>query len=344
MERIRLRDEFKRVSWGSIFGGVVTVLAISILLSILASAIGLFMFDPTSENPTSGMGTNFGIWTAISLIISLAAGGFVAGKLSGADGMIHGFLAWATTMIVSVILIGMMAVGAVKLTANVLGSVSSAAGSIISGVGSAVGSGVSGIADQVGNLFEDMDLTDDVNRGEVRSDIRQALRRSGVRELQPEYLQNQMKAVRSDLRRSARRLVANPTDADKIIDDFTNRLQTRAERITQNVDREDITRAIANNTNMSQAEVDRAVDEYSEIINNAVDRGREQIENLQESIDNAKQELANMKQQALEKADEAANAGGRSALIAFFAMLIGAVISVFAGMYGAKKTMEGYEA
>lgn len=32
-----------RVSWGSVFGGVMTVLAISVLLSILNSSIGLFM-------------------------------------------------------------------------------------------------------------------------------------------------------------------------------------------------------------------------------------------------------------------------------------------------------------
>ena len=33
----------KRVSWGSVFGGVVTVLAVSILLSVLGSSIGLFL-------------------------------------------------------------------------------------------------------------------------------------------------------------------------------------------------------------------------------------------------------------------------------------------------------------
>ena len=36
-----------RVSWGSVFGGVMTVLAISVLLSILNSSIGLFHYQIT---------------------------------------------------------------------------------------------------------------------------------------------------------------------------------------------------------------------------------------------------------------------------------------------------------
>lgn len=79
-----------RVSWGSVFGGVMTVLAISVLLSILNSSIGLFMFDPLSDHPVAGIGTAVGIGSAIILVAGMAAGGFVAGKLAGMDGMIHG--------------------------------------------------------------------------------------------------------------------------------------------------------------------------------------------------------------------------------------------------------------
>ncbi len=344
MERLRFTDITRRVSWGSIIGGVVTVLAISILLSILASSIGMFKLDPLSDNPTSGIGTTFGIWTAISLILSMAAGGFVAGKLAGADGFIHGFLVWATSMIVTVIMVGMLAVGAVKMTANVLGSVSSAAGSVISGVGSAVGSGVSALADQAGDAFGNIDFNEDMDRGEVRRDVREALRKSGVKELQPEYLQRQFRGVRADLNRSIKRLATNPNDADRIINGFLDRVQTRADKAFQNVDRQDITRAIANNSNMSQAEVERAVDEYTELINNAVEQGKEQVENLKQSIEQAKQDLAVMKQDALQAADDASNAAARSALIAFFAMLIGAALAAFAGYFGAGKTQEGYEA
>ena len=68
----------KRVSWGSVFGGVVTVLAVSILLSVLGSSIGLFLFDPFADNPVSGIGTTVGIGTAVALNVSMVAGVFVA--------------------------------------------------------------------------------------------------------------------------------------------------------------------------------------------------------------------------------------------------------------------------
>jgi len=344
MERVTFTDLRRRVSWGSVFGGVVTVMAISVLLTILASSISLFMLDPQAEHPASGIGTNVGIWTAVSFIISFTAGGFVAGKLAGADGMIHGFLVWATTTILTVILTFSLISGAVKLTGNILGSVSSVAGHVISGVGSAVGSGVSKAADGLESVFGDMDIDGDVDMREVKQDVRQALRKSGIRELQPEYLQREMRGVRSDLQRSVKRLAKNPNDADRVISGFTNRLSERTDKITRNIDRDDLTRAIANNTNMSKAEVDRTVDEYIELFNNAKEKGEEQIQNLQQSLEQAKQDWEVMKQEAREKADKATNAAARSALWSFFALLVGAVLCVFAGSFGTKKTQEGYEA
>ena len=129
MKKLSFAELKGRVSWGSVFGGVMTVLAISVLLSILNSSIGLFMFDPFADNPVSGIGTTVGIGTAVGigsaviLITGMAAGGFVAGKLAGMDGMIHGFLVWATTLIVAVVLGVFLAAGAVKMTANALGAV-----------------------------------------------------------------------------------------------------------------------------------------------------------------------------------------------------------------------------
>jgi len=343
MERIKFTDLRRRISWGSVFGGVVTVMAISVLLAILASSISLFMLDPQSEDPTSGIGTNVGIWTVVAFIISFTAGGFIAGKLAGTDGMIHGFLVWGTTTILTVILTFSLISGAVKLTGNILGSVSSVAGNVISGVGSAVGSGVSGMAGQVKDLFGDMDIDSDIDMKDIRQDVRQALRKSGVRELQPEYLQRELRGVRSDLKSSVKRIARNPNDADKIISNFTNNLSSRADKFTSNINRDDLTKAIANNSNMSQAEVDKTVDEYIIFINNAKEKGKEQIENLQQSVDQAKQEWEVMKQNALEAADKATNAAARSALWSFIALLAGAILCIVAGSYGARKDQEGYD-
>jgi len=343
MERIKYIPLKKRISWGSIIAGVVTVFAISILLSILASSIGLLQFDPQSSDPASGIGTTIGVITVLSLILSMAAGGFVAGKLAGADGIIHGFIVWATTMILAVVFMAMLTVGTVKMVGNILGSVTSMAGNVLSGVGSVVEGAGSGVANVAEGLFGDIDFSGDTDSKEVRQDIRQALKKSGVKELQPEYLNSQMKMVKSDFDKSVKKLVTNPNDAETIINGFLDRLSNRTEGITQNIDRDDLTRAIANNSSLSKAEVDKAADEYIELIDKAKVQGQEQIENLKQNIEEAKQELQALKQKALEETDKASNAAGRAGMISFFALLIGAGICGAASFFGAKMTQERYE-
>lgn len=346
MEKIKISTNFKkgRISWGAIIGGVITVLAISILLSILSTSIGFYKLDPLSNEPASGVGTAVGIITVISLILSLACGGFVAGKLAGCDGVIHGFLVWATTTIVTVIMVVMLASGAVRLAGNVLGSVASVAGHAVSGVGSAIGHGASALGDQVQHVFGEIDFNSDADMGQVRQDVRQALRKSGVRELQPEYLEREYDAIRKDFSRSLRKLVTNPNDADKVIDGFTSRLEERTEKVTRNIDRNDLTRAIANNTNLTQAEVNHAVDEYIELYENAKEKGQEEIQKLQQNIEQARQDWEVVKRDALVEADRASNAAGTAALISFFALLVGAAICALTGLWGSRLTKEGYEA
>lgn len=344
MERSNFRDFRRRISWGSIFAGTVTVLAISILLSILSTSIGLFMFDPLSNHPTSGIGTTVGIWTIVALLISLLAGGFVAGKLAGTDGFIHGFVVWGTTLLITVILGAFLAVGAVKLTSNILGSISSATGSVLSGVGSVVKDGASELSDQANDLFGDIDFNDTLNSNDIQQNVRQALRRSGVREFQPGYLQNQMRAVKSDLKKTVKKVAANPEDADEIINKFLDRLKNRADNFAKNINRENLTKAISNNSDMTPAEVNHAVDQYMDLKNKAIEQGKEQIDNLEQAIQQAQQDWEVIKQKALVQAEKASKAAARSTLFSFIGILIGAILCAFAGFFGAKKTRQGYEA
>lgn len=340
MRRLSLAELKGRVSWGSVFGGVMTVLAISILLSILSTSIGLFMLDPLSDHPVSGIGTTVGIGSAVALIVSMSIGGFIAGKLAGLDGMIHGFLVWATTLIVATIIGIMMAVGAAKLTANVLGSVSSVVGNVLSGIGSAAGSGVSALSDQAKELFGDINFDTDLKGEDIPKDIRTALAKSNIKELQPDYLQNQLSEIKDDLGKAVKQAVASPQDADNIMSKFMDKLQQRASKITQNIDRNDLAKAIANNTNLSTAEANKAIDQYISMMNNAKIEIQQQINNLQQALQKATQEWKELKHKALVAADEASDAAARSALISFFAILIAAILCSVAGSYGSRKTQE----
>ncbi|MCD7974100.1 MAG: YrzE family protein [Candidatus Azobacteroides sp.] len=328
-----VKKGFSKVSWGSIIGGVVTVLAVSFLLSLIGTSIGLFMYDPMDDKPFGGVGTSVGIWTVLSLLISLAAGGFVAGKLAGRDGIIHGFLTWASSLIIAVILGAMVASSAVKMTANLLGSVSSVTGSILSGVGSAVADNSSDIA----SFFENIDIDGD-GKG-IKQDVRQDLRKTGVKEFQPGYIQNQISGVKADFNRSLKQLALNPKNADNVIDGFSNRLQNRLDNYGSNIDREKAVTAIMNSEKVSREQAESTVDQYMSLI----DEGRSSLEDLQQKINDAKQQWEEAKQEALVKSEEVANSAAWAAIWSFLALLVGAALAGFAGHYGADKIKEGYE-
>jgi chromatin segregation and condensation protein Rec8/ScpA/Scc1 (kleisin family) len=340
MKKLSFAELKGRVSWGSVLGGVMTVLAISVLLSILNSSIGLFMLNPLSEHPASGIGTAVGIGSAVILVAGMTAGGFVAGKLAGMDGIIHGFLVWATTLIVAVILGIFLAVGTAKMTANALGAVSSVTGSVLSGAGDAVGSGVSALSEEAKELFGKIDFNTVLKEGDMPQNIRTALAKSDVKELHPDHLKKQLEEVKEDLSKSIKTIVASPQEADETVNDFLKRLKQRTEKLNQNIDRNDLAKAIANNTNLSKPEADKMVEQYMNLIDNARLEAAKQIDNLEASLQKAAQEWKEIKHKALVAADKATDAAARSALISFFAILFGAVLCCAAGAYGSRKTQE----
>ena len=167
-------------------------------------------------------------------------------------GIIHGFLVWATTLIVAVILGIFLAVGTAKMTANALGAVSSVTGSVLSGAGDAVGSGVSALSEEAKELFGKIDFNTVLKEGDMPQNIRTALAKSDVKELHPDYLKKQLEEVKEDLSKSIKTIVASPQEADETVNDFLKRLKQRTEKLNQNIDRNDLAKAIANNTNLSK--------------------------------------------------------------------------------------------
>ena len=340
MKKLSLADLKGRVSWGSVFGGVMTVLAVSVLLSILNSSIGLFMFDPLAEHPASGIGAAVGIGSALILLASMLAGGFGAGKLAGMDGIIHGFLVWATTLIVAAILGIFLAVGAAKMTANALGAVSSVTGNVVSGAGNVVGNGVSALSEKAEELFGKIDFNASLKEENIPQNIRTILTKSDVKELQPDYLQKQLEEVKDDLAKSVKAIAVSPQEADETLNGFLDRLKQRTTALNQNIDQDDLARTIANNTNMSKAEADKTVKQYMTLIENTRIEAGKQIDKLENNLQKAAQEWKEIKHNALVAADKATNAAAQSALISFFALLVGAVLCCSAGAYGSRKTQE----
>lgn len=99
-------------SWGAIFAGVATFLALTLVLNIATAAMGLQGVD----------GTAAGIWSIVTVAIALAVAGFVAGALAVRAGLLHGFLTWATSMLAILVLAGWLGTGLLGAAGNVAGT------------------------------------------------------------------------------------------------------------------------------------------------------------------------------------------------------------------------------
>ena len=128
-----------RVSWGAILAGAVTALVTQLVLAMIGIGVGLSTVSATAtgDNPTAGsLSLGAGLWWAFSGIFASAAGGYLAGRLSGKPLVrtagYHGLTAWAVTTLVVMYLL------------------SSAAGALIGGAFNTVGTALGGAGQAVG--------------------------------------------------------------------------------------------------------------------------------------------------------------------------------------------------
>ncbi|MBE1523550.1 TIGR04086 family membrane protein [Nesterenkonia lutea] len=104
-------------SWGAIFAGTVTFLAVLLVFGVISAALGLSEVD----------GAAVGIWSVVAILLSLAAGGFVAGALAVRAGLLHGLVTWATSLVGVTLLIGWLGAGVLGAAGGALGQAAEAA-------------------------------------------------------------------------------------------------------------------------------------------------------------------------------------------------------------------------
>lgn len=123
-------DTSSFVDWAAIFAGAVVASAISFVLFAFGAALGLSLTSPYPREGVSA--TTFGIvlalWVLWVLVSSLAAGGYLAGRLRRRrsltnhetelrDGA-HGLLVWGVSILLGALIAGWTATAAVNKTAD----------------------------------------------------------------------------------------------------------------------------------------------------------------------------------------------------------------------------------
>lgn len=122
-------DYHDRVRWGPILAGLVVALSSQLILSALGAAIG-FTSIAGSGAPRSNagdVGTAVGIWSIISLFISLFIGSWVmarcCGPMNRGTAMLNGAVLWATTLALSAWLLASGVSGAFGVLASNAGEI-----------------------------------------------------------------------------------------------------------------------------------------------------------------------------------------------------------------------------
>jgi hypothetical protein len=97
-----------RVSWGGIWGGVLSAVGLLLLLAALGLAVGITATDPQQADAGT-LGTAAGIWAAASLLIALFVGGMVATRIGATYDRSTGFWEGALVWVVSLLLMAYLA-------------------------------------------------------------------------------------------------------------------------------------------------------------------------------------------------------------------------------------------
>ncbi|MHB8840974.1 MAG: hypothetical protein ACYC56_04160 [Candidatus Aquicultor sp.] len=94
---------YSRLSWGSIFAGVLVAIASEFVLSAIGVVIGFGTPTITSAADLRSISAGVGIWAAISILIATFIGGYVASRVAdvqlASDGLWHGLVVWAFALV-----------------------------------------------------------------------------------------------------------------------------------------------------------------------------------------------------------------------------------------------------
>jgi hypothetical protein len=126
---VEVAEYHDMVRWGPILAGLFVSLSSYLILTTLGAAIGLSGLSgsdaPNTEAGDVGLGV--GIWSIISLLISLFIGGWVmsraCGPMNRSTGLLNGAILWATMLAISSWLLASGVSGAFGILASNAGEI-----------------------------------------------------------------------------------------------------------------------------------------------------------------------------------------------------------------------------
>jgi hypothetical protein len=146
-----VESRFSGVSWGAIVAGGIAAAAMALLLMALGAGLGLIAVSPWPDQGASAETVGIGVivWSIIIEVAAFGLGGYLAGRLRTKWANLHGdevyfrdtahgFVTWALGTLVSICLVSGAAGQVARTTAEVGGTVGTAA---VAGAGAVAANG-----------------------------------------------------------------------------------------------------------------------------------------------------------------------------------------------------------
>ncbi|WP_142417008.1 TIGR04086 family membrane protein [Bartonella massiliensis] len=317
------------ISWSAIFAGLVTALAVSICLSFLIAALGLSQMDFTSSSPFRGSFLSMGIGSLIVMLISLALGGFVAGRFAETAGALHGFLTWALITL----LMALQAIHVVSSTAKIGAKAVGNSTSIIQQTVDNLPSLFSKINSENFEKFFATNNDNDINFDQLGNELRTLLNKSDIPALNLDRLKQTYQAALNDIGSAITAFKNDPSHYRATLKNLGDRLSNRLEALTEKFNQSDIIKALMNN-GMSRADAQTATTRAVQLYQSAEEKTGQALKALEKQADTLSQKLDARTKDALHMADKVTNTASHMGWWGFLGSLIGAIISSVCGYYG----------
>lgn len=321
------------ISWSAIFAGLVTAFATSICLSFLVAALGLSQMDFTSSTPFEGSFLSFGIGSLIVMLISLALGGFVAGRFAESSGSLHGFLTWALLTL----LMALQAIHVVSSTAKIGTKAALENSSMIQQSVDNLKTNISPLLTKLDGETVESFLQEKTDNGidfdKLRGELHTLLKNSDIPALNPERLKQSYQAALNDIGSAITAFKKDPSHYRTTLKDLGNRLSDRIEAITTKLDRNDIINGLMNN-GMSRADAQKTANRAVYVYQTAETKTEDALKALEEQAETLSEKLDKSIKDAGHMGNKAAKTASHMGWWGFLGSLIGAIISSVFGYYG----------
>lgn len=308
---------YRRISWGAVIAGGLVALTTQLVLSLLGMSIGFGLIEPgQAEGVRLGtLGTGAALWWVLSSLVSLFAGGWVAGRMAGVPraigGALHGLVTWSLATVLTLVFLGS---GIGVLVGGLLGAVGQGAAALQTAVlgeeeRTAVGQQEEGNARQV--------------LDQIVREARETLEATETPELQPEELEKRAEETRKTIENHLRAALTNPQEADEELRKAFDAVWGEIEEVAAATDKEALVNALVAETDLTRKEAQQTVERWDQ--------------SLREARQKAEETREKWTQAARERAARAADDLAGAAFWSFLGLLVSACCAAGGGLLGSPR-------